>query len=312
MSLPRFVIAGERRCGTTSLYWTLAEHAEVFLPDRTDFNFFIDDRLSSRTAFDGPLDPDWDQHHSLAEYEAVFEAAPAGAVIGHKGADLFYSSEAHPRLDHFVPEVRLVVLLRDPVRRAVSHYWNEVAKGRETRSFEEAVHHERSLGPDDAYARHHLGYVARGCYARSYAQLLQTFPAARVLLVTVEAIRNDPRAELGRLCDFIGVSDPRSAGITFEQRNEHNATVRRESLQGSVGQRVCAANERLAEAVVTRAFEDPDRRRIWRRRLLSPTRRSATTMPVETRVLEHLAEVYQPDAHELARLVDIDVDPWGL
>jgi len=195
MPLPHFIIAGGRRCGTTSLYHWVKNHPEIHMYPETDTAYFIDNELVGRTEWlDGKVDPEaWNKTHSVEDYASKFKPPHQDLVIGEKSADLLFWKQSHPRLAEYLPHCKFIIQLRNPISRAYSHYWNDFGKGRESLSFEEAlsVEDDRSQGSD--YARHHLSYKERGCYDESLKSFFQHLPRENVLVLIMEETLEDPK-----------------------------------------------------------------------------------------------------------------------
>jgi hypothetical protein len=114
-----------------------------------------------------------------------------------------------------VPEAKLIVLLRDPVDRALSHYHHEVALGREPLSFEDALdaEPERTRGQEERMAREagyfshawwdHT-YVARGRYAEQLERWFAAFPREQLLVLVSEELAADTAETYARVLDFLG------------------------------------------------------------------------------------------------------------
>ncbi|MEM8529105.1 MAG: hypothetical protein AAGG68_31025, partial [Bacteroidota bacterium] len=75
MTLPNFIIIGERRSGTTNLAKWLEAHPEIFIAPQVDKGFFIDDEVNGRRIWlDGQVDTSkWEEDHNLKDYAAYFE-----------------------------------------------------------------------------------------------------------------------------------------------------------------------------------------------------------------------------------------------
>ena len=132
-----------------------------------------------------------------------------------------------------VPEAKLIVLVRNPVDRAFSHYQHEVALGREPLSFEEALEaederlrgEEEHLLADPRYFSHawwNYTYRARGRYAEQIERWLEVFPREQLLIVPSEDLGSDPDGTYGRVLEFLGAPPHRldSYPRVFERQYE--------------------------------------------------------------------------------------------
>jgi hypothetical protein len=110
-------------------------------------------------------------------------------------------------------DAKIIAVLRDPVARAFSHYQHEKTRGREPRSFAEAVEvelREHTLPPEFGVAlrpdaRPQLGYVARGYYALQLELLLNLFPRERVLVIDSADLFQDTAGTCERVFEFLGL-----------------------------------------------------------------------------------------------------------
>ena len=105
--LPDFLIIGAKKCGTTWLRVMLSRHPDVAVPSTGELHFFNDPNRFDRGA-------DW--------YADQFPDLEAGAVCGESTPNYFDTIDVAARVRSVVPEVRLVVVFRDPVERAISAY----------------------------------------------------------------------------------------------------------------------------------------------------------------------------------------------
>ncbi|MEL6813065.1 MAG: hypothetical protein AAFP76_17220, partial [Bacteroidota bacterium] len=96
MNNPHFIIAGERRSGSTTLYDILRQHSEVGMLDISDFDYFIEPELFSKVPAESAVKPkDWATSHSRQEYLYLFH--DLNGVTGQKDADLLWWKPAHAR-----------------------------------------------------------------------------------------------------------------------------------------------------------------------------------------------------------------------
>ena len=137
-------------------------------------------------------------------------------VVGEATPDYLFHPHVPGRVRRAIPAAKLIVVLRDPVDRAFSHYWHQVERGHERLSFDEAIRSEdeRLAGElermlqDDTYlsfARHHYSYATRGRYAEQLEWWLALFPREQIALVDGRSLFEDADAVSRELQTFLGV-----------------------------------------------------------------------------------------------------------
>ena len=197
--LPDFLIIGAQKAGTTALYAYLRRHPDVTGPAWKEVSFF--DRHYTRGA---------------AWYRGNFPIRRR-ALVGEASPSYLFHPLAPERAAALVPHARLIVLLRDPVDRALSHYHHEVVLGREELSFENALarEQERTRGEvdrmlqDPAYfsaAWWNYTYVARGRYAEQLERWFAVFPREQLLILASDELGNEPAATYARVLEFLGAA----------------------------------------------------------------------------------------------------------
>lgn len=199
-----FLIGGVQKAGTTALARYLAAHPRLQLPADKEAHVF------DSTDFDDA----WTPAQVDQRYASLFEAGNGDALLGD--ATPFYL--VHPRvvarIARYNPDMRWIVLLRDPVERALSHFHMERQRGKERWPLWPALllerwrlrgHHD-DLRRSSPLRRH--GYRLRGDYAHQLDVLYEHFPRAQVLLLRSERLREQPAACVREACTFLGVQPP--------------------------------------------------------------------------------------------------------
>lgn len=200
--LPDYLIMGAQRCGTTSLQRLLCQHPTVKAPPfRKGVHYF-----------------DLRYQHGLSWYQGHFPLRRPGRdmVCGEASPFYMFHPLAPKRIAGDLPEVRLIVSLRDPVERAFSAYKQEHYRGFEALPFEQALaaepariagERERMLADPDyvSYALQHQAYRARGQYAQQVADLFTLFGRERVHVVDFGDLAESPASAWTPLCDFLGL-----------------------------------------------------------------------------------------------------------
>ncbi|MGH7896506.1 MAG: sulfotransferase domain-containing protein [Candidatus Binatia bacterium] len=195
MRLPNFLIIGAQKSGTTWLGDMLREHPEVFVAPR-EIHFF---------------DKGYNYARGLEWYGRHFAAAQNAKAIGEKTPDYFWPNgkptdghlpEVHRLLHAALPDARLIVILRDPVERAVSAARHLIMDGWVSPL---VALDDLLVGRARSRAEEH-GVIDYGYYARHLEAYLALFPRDRILvLIYEEDVIADPRSGLGKACEFLGV-----------------------------------------------------------------------------------------------------------
>lgn len=205
---PAFLIIGAAKSGTTSLWAYLRQHPEVFLPDVKEPNYFAFGPAGPSLA--GPAPADLLQaklyRRTVTAPEAyldLFEPAPEGTMAGEASVRYLYYSSAAPRIGSALPDARLVVILRDPVERLVSHYEMNRAAGIEPLSLPSALEEEDARvaagwGWDWHYSR-------LGQYAEQVRRYQDALDAGRLLVLEYPTFRDRPLETYADVCRHLGV-----------------------------------------------------------------------------------------------------------
>jgi len=185
-----FLIAGVQKGGTTALHVFLSQHPDLYLPSCKELHFFDDESLDWR-------EPDYTLFH------CHFRDRRSGQMAGETTPIYTYWQPAAERIHRYNPAMKLIVMLRNPVERAYSHWSMEFGRGTETLRFSDAIRVGRSRFTG---CQHRLfSYVERGFYSEQVDRLASFFPAAQLLFLRTEDLRQRHRTTLDRVCDFIGV-----------------------------------------------------------------------------------------------------------
>ena len=199
----RFVVGGVQKGGTTALAAFLGRYPDVALPGNKEAH-----------VFDAPdFDDGWDAAAVDVRYAPHFpEQVQADAVCGDATPIYLLHPRFVERIGRYNPDMRWVILLRDPIERAVSQYHMERGRGDETLPFWLALLAERRrlAGRWDDFShgaplRHH-SYRLRGDYAAQLDVLYRFFPREQVLLLRNDELARQPQATMARVRAFLGLA----------------------------------------------------------------------------------------------------------
>jgi len=197
-------LIGVQKAGTTALASFLSHHPNICLVDGKEAHVFdhpnflkSSNKMSyAKSQFTNKL-----AHHKDEQY--CMDATPI----------TLFDSTFLMHCYNFNPSAKFIVLLRDPVERAYSHYQMSKSRGEENRSFLSALLQEkkrlREADKDWAFSsslRVH-SYLSRGCYAQQLVQLYRTVPAKQVLVLTSSELKNQHANTLQKINRFLEIED---------------------------------------------------------------------------------------------------------
>lgn len=193
-----FFVCGAQKAGTTLLHEVLARHDSVDMGLRKEINFFSF-QYACGTAW-------YHEHYPFLEERLAGDVSPSYMLKGEQIA---------PRILEYNPAARFVFILRDPVRRAWSHYWHNRKKGNEPFEFTEAIVQEEArlracpaemmeYGPE-LKAYHTYSYILRSRYATLLQPFFAIVPRSQILVLLLESLRRESADALTTLSDFLGL-----------------------------------------------------------------------------------------------------------
>jgi hypothetical protein len=231
--LPNFVVVGAPKCGTTSLYHYLRQHPDVFVPERKELHYFSYPYMRQFIAGPGDEYQLTTLCKTEGEYAGYYAGAGTRAAIGDVSPSYFYyadlpGSDLCERMRGLLGDVRIILMIRDPVQKAFSQFMHLVRDARETLDFERALAAEAE--------RTRKGYSAIWRYAGSslFTNRTQTFMDAfgsvRVKPVFFDEFSARPRETMSEIFAFLGV-DP-DAAIDVESTYNRSGLPRSRLVAG--------------------------------------------------------------------------------
>ena len=201
-----FLVCGTQKGGTTALDAYLREHPQICMAREKELHFFNNERVFSR-----PF-PDYNQYHTS------FLPTEAHRCVGESTPIYMYWESAPRRIWEYNPNMRIIVVLRNPIDRAYSHWNMERARGNETLSFWDAIRSEEKRCRESLPHQHVVySYVDRGFYTEQLRRLWRYFPRESVLVLRTEQLRCAPQEALSRVFEFLGVEEWRLS----QEKREH-------------------------------------------------------------------------------------------
>jgi hypothetical protein len=207
---PDFLVVGAQKGGTTSLCSHLFRHPQV-LPSRKKEIHYFDSAEFNRG-------PGWYRAHFETARTARNREKEIGRRVITGEASPYYLTHPHSprRVREMLPTVKLIVMLRDPIDRALSHYNHQVRKNREPLSFADAIdaeeerlagEYDRMLENENYYSHDYwaYSYLTRSRYVEQLQRWLDHFPREQLLVINSERFFSSPHDEFQRTLEFLGL-----------------------------------------------------------------------------------------------------------
>src|SRR5690606_16704274 len=139
-------------------------------------------------------------------YHAIFDMDSSCRLRGEATPIYMYWEHTPARIKAYNPSAKIIVLLRNPIERAYSHWNMERARGQETLSFSDAIRAEPERLARIAPRQERVhSYLDRGRYCRQLQRLWEVFGRDQVAVLANEALKRDPQQTIDTLCDFLSL-----------------------------------------------------------------------------------------------------------
>jgi hypothetical protein len=223
--LPDFIVVGAQKAGTTSFYWYLSQLPAVEPSFRKEVHYF-----------------DLNYGHGEAWYRAFFPTRAKlhrnAAITGEATPYYLFHPAVPQRIHDLVPSAKIIILLRDPAQRALSHFEHEHRLGNETFTLSEALAAEQHrLGDIEArleetaavsWAHQHSSYRARGLYLPQVRRYFERFGRERCHVILSEELFDDPVATVRQAAEFLDIDSATVSGLDLAPRGVNKARAPRD------------------------------------------------------------------------------------
>ena len=212
---PSFLIIGAQKAGTTSLFRYLLQHPDVKAPTRKQVHFF-----------------DLNFSHGERWYFSHFppKLNSQTKITGEASTEYLFHPEVAQRAKAILPNIQIIVLLRDPVERAYSHFHHMKRAGRELLSFENAIERELEIFSqrggfdftrEDVSDIYNQSYLARGFYATQLERWFVHFPREQFLILQSEQFFQKVDTIFADVVQHLGLSND----YRVQNKMKHNSGV---------------------------------------------------------------------------------------
>ena len=296
-NLPNFLIVGAAKCGTSSLHNYLNQHPNIFMPSFNEEGknvkepqFLVKNKVKNRLHFGV-----W----TWEEYQSLFKQAKQQRAIGESSVFyLFYYQDAINEIKNRLGnDVKIIIMLRDPIDRAYSAF-QHVSRGlKEQQTFEYSLEMEKERLEKDKTLTPMVMYKEMGMYYKMVKAYLDSFKDVHIILH--EEFSFSTSKVVKEVFQFLGVD--KNQKINSDKRYN----VGGKSWSNNTLKKVFVTESKLKTVVKKIA---PKKRRKTIRDILSRPFIKQVSMKKKTR--EDLIRYFRKDIKKLARLINKDLTNW--
>ncbi len=198
-SVPDYLIVGAQKAGSTSLYDYLVQHPDASAAKHKEVHYFTNN-------FDKRLN--W--------YKAYFSYARSSGLVGEATPYYLYHPLAAERIKTTLPSIKIIIVLREPVSRAISHYHHAVRHGFEELPMRDAFENdinsykelsERVSKGERVVSHQENSYVSRGFYADQISRYFSLFDSENIMLIKSDDLFTDSVGTLRNVFSFLGLDE---------------------------------------------------------------------------------------------------------
>ncbi len=298
MTLPNFLIVGVEKAGTTSIYNYLKQHPQVYMSPVKETNF---------------LEKDWEtlikDHNfkgkpskivTFEQYKALFEGVTDEIAIGEASPNyLFHYESSAARIRKYVPEAKLIAILRDPAERAYSDYLmhvrDEIQSTVKTLSLSEQI----KLKGETSFT------LRKGLYYQPIKYYFEQFSPEQVRIYFYKDLSKNSLEFMQNIYKFIGVND------NFEVDTSKKAQTAAIPKSRALNKLIRTDNPlRTSIRTLIKPFIPLSLRAKARKTILELNSNTKNTDPLSPELRQALVDYYRDDILKLQDLIQQDLADW--
>lgn len=274
--MPNFLVIGAAKAGTTSLYHHLNQHPQIYMSPRKETYFFMS------------------SNNEIENYKALFKEANGEIAIGEATPLYLYNKKSPELIKNCFPQVKLIIVLSDPVDRAYSHFLYWRSQGQEPIvDFAKAIREEPIRIRDGYGINYH--YINQGFYAPQLQRYLNLFDSSNIKINLYSDLVKNPSHFVKEISNFLDVDD----SFTAPTNQCFNKTA---VPRNKVIDKILKTSNPVKEISKT-LLSDKFRKLIANKLLLSKPNLSYN-------LRQELIEIYRENILKIQRLVQRDLSIW--
>lgn len=297
--LPNFLIVGAQKSGTTSCYYYLKQHPEIFMSAIKEPHFIVEQFFEYPPNGLGSVRIYKHRIKDFSDYCKLYQTSGGKKAVGESCADnLYYYEKAIPYIKHFLGNPKIIIILRNPVERAYSAYTELIRDNLEYLSFEDALKEEENRINEGWYNA--WFYRDVGFYYKPVKAYVEAFDRVKICLF--DDLTNDAFSFIKGIHEFLAVDTAFVPNLKTIYNTSGIPKFRRLNRFFVKPTRLHSVTKRIGKLILK------DDRWVKLRDTLRGKLLTKKDMNPETR--RHLQDVYRDDIQRLETLIGRDLSTW--
>ena len=294
-------IVGAAKSGTTSLYHYLKQHPDIYLPLVKEPNFFSNVESTNPAAYLKPRKNKFYHNKVINDrlvYYNLYKGAQSSKILADASPSYLWDPNAAQKIHKHHSYAKIIILLRNPVERAFSHYLMDVKEGIQAeREFIEAIEKDNLTRPK-VWGKAHL-YLELGLYHDQVKRYLELFGEKKVKVILYQEFISNTRQVLEQICEFLHVDYRFVENINYNKI--HNKYV---APRGKVSKTILTYKNKIGfiKNLTPKFLKDFIRKHFLFKEVEKPR--------LNHKSKEFLYNYYKSDIDKMEKLLNIDLSDW--
>ncbi|MEE2931631.1 MAG: sulfotransferase [Bacteroidota bacterium] len=210
-----FFIVGAPKAGTTSLFYYLKSHPDIIMSSVKEPNYFTYQEILNQNLY---YKKENFGINTLERYHALFPPQVDSKKFGEGSVSYLFYPDTANKIYEYNPNAKIIIMLRDPIERAFSHYLMDYRLGYVTESFQSIIQKE-SKHPD--INLYYQQYVELGLYYQQVKRYINIFGADNTLLINYSDFQSKTQEIIKKVFSFLDVDPSFSVDNTIKHNEYH-------------------------------------------------------------------------------------------
>ena len=297
MNKPNFLVVGAAKCGTTSLDRYLKQHPDVFLPEIKECRYFSD-------LLDKNINPFTKKEHvkivsNPKDYYGLFKNANVKAIGDISPDYLYYYKESIKKIKKELGnDIKIIIILRDPVQRSYSNYLHMLREGFDKFTFQEIIEQEEQWKKENIWYGFYV--TGPGFYFNSTKAYLDNFENVKILIFE-EFIKNTQKY-LKDICEFLNID---SHFVFNEPLFKNKTGIPKNKLLNSFIKKQFPFKKIMKRTLIFLLGQ-----KYFEKKLLMISENNLQKPKMDEDIKSSLKNLYKDDIEKLEKLLKKDLSIW--